>query len=89
MRYPDRPEIIPNRCDPLVSDAACAALTIADCLNIGLSPITIKCNEAWKPLLERMGTRFGYCWEWVSTDSFPQSTEHYARFGEAVLTKVG
>lgn len=80
--------LIYDRSDPLASDASEAGFNVATCMDVGLSPLVLLVSEGWKPLLARLSDRYGYCWEWVTTDPMP-STETYWRLGEATLTKVG
>lgn len=88
-KMPDKIQLIPDRSDPLMPSACYAGFSVADVMLIGLSPIAMTCNEAWKPLLARLADRFGYCWEWVPTEPFYFERGGWmSRMGEAVLTKV-
>jgi hypothetical protein len=89
---PDNPSLIVERSADLMLEACCAGFSIYDCLSLGISPVALRCNEAWKPLFALVSEKFGYCWEWVSTSpELPGGIEipyWYVRDGEAVLTKV-
>lgn len=83
--------LIPDRSDPLVSDAAEAGFHVSAVMDLGLSPLAFECNEAWKPLLSRLGDRYGYCWEWVPDEGWEvvELMPWQSRYGIVVLTKVG
>jgi hypothetical protein len=90
MREPIISQIVPERSDPLLWDAACCGLTLLDVMQLGLSPISIKCSESAKPIIDVMCDAQGYNWEWEADRRItPVDEDYQARIGEAVLKKVG
>jgi hypothetical protein len=91
MKEPIISQIVPEKSDPLLWDAACCGLTILDVMQLGLSPIAMKCSESARRVIDVMCDAQGYNWEWVPTEVWPpyEPWPWSSRMGEAVLTKVG
>lgn len=92
-KMPNTLSPLPDRCDPRMITFCFAGMNLPDLTRLGLSPIAMTCNEAWKPVLEMLCSKDGYAWEWTRTDQILENeTENFPDYspeGEAVLIKVG
>lgn len=57
---PRQLELDTTNSDPLALDAFVAGLNIHSVLCLGLSPLTFRGGEAWRPLAERLAASTGY-----------------------------
>lgn len=87
--HPERPMLETDGTDELALAAFDAGMTLGEVLALGISPIKIRCTDGWKPLLEKIEERFGYCWEWVPDSDKPPAEYYLKRWGVCVLRKVG
>lgn len=89
MAYPNPHQMLEpdGSCEEAIN-AAYAGLSVVEICQLGISPIRFRCDEAWKPILDRIEITFGYCYEWLpdNPDEVPEPWRN--RWGTVHLKKV-